>query len=354
MAESRLWILTHAKSTKGEKTMNSIKALCKSRIGNAFWIGLFLFAWALVVSVPVNAAGDFNDDSSDDLILGESSALLANSDPDGDGVPDIDDNCTQTFNPSQTDADGDGFGNACDPDLNNNCVVNVADLGLLRSAFFSADPVADFNGDGDVNVLDLGVMKLFFFEPPGPSGLATACDPTGPAAENIVALHNRRSPQYDKHCASCHADIHTGQSLDPMIPDAHVAMLPFAPGRTNSDKQCAWCHRSVDLVQAAGSAFTLENNLRKRVDARTCTLCHGPAGPGKQFYQVSLPALQLDGTELYDLFCSGCHRVLADSQVTGDSAAEIQEKIDGNEGGMGPLGVLSADQIQAIAAALAQ
>ena len=56
---------------------------------------------------------------------------------------------------------------------------------------------------------------------------------------------------------------------------------------------------------------------------------------------------------LYNLACSACHNDLANSEVGGESAAEIQEKIDDDEGGMGPLAVLSAQEIQAIAAALA-
>ena len=39
--------------------------------------------------------------------------------PDLDGAMDATDNCLETPNPGQLDADGDGFGNACDADLNN-------------------------------------------------------------------------------------------------------------------------------------------------------------------------------------------------------------------------------------------
>jgi choice-of-anchor B domain-containing protein len=95
-------------------------------------------------------------------------------DTDGDGVPDEQDNCTLVANPDQRDTHGDGYGNICDPDLDNNGTVNFQDLGLLRTAFFTNGPGqdADFNGDNAVNVIDLGVMRQYFFGPPGPSGTA--------------------------------------------------------------------------------------------------------------------------------------------------------------------------------------
>src|SRR5262249_41512083 len=34
---------------------------------------------------------------------------------DSDGVPDAEDNCPELWNPSQTDSDGDGLGDVCDP-----------------------------------------------------------------------------------------------------------------------------------------------------------------------------------------------------------------------------------------------
>ncbi|MEO1575671.1 MAG: thrombospondin type 3 repeat-containing protein, partial [Pseudomonadota bacterium] len=98
--------------------------------------------------------------------------FASGADSDGDGVADAADNCTLIPNADQRDTNGDGFGNACDADLNNDGVVNVVDLGLLRSVFFSADADADLNGDGVVNVVDLGIMRSGFFAPPGPSGVA--------------------------------------------------------------------------------------------------------------------------------------------------------------------------------------
>lgn len=93
-------------------------------------------------------------------------------DTDGDGVADDADNCIEVANPGQQDSNGDGYGNICDPDLNNDGVVNPVDLGLFKSVFFTNDADADFNSDGVVNPLDLGRLKLYFFQPPGPSALA--------------------------------------------------------------------------------------------------------------------------------------------------------------------------------------
>ncbi|MFK8016793.1 MAG: choice-of-anchor Q domain-containing protein [Gammaproteobacteria bacterium] len=100
-------------------------------------------------------------------------ALETGIDADGDGIADSNDNCTLRPNGDQRDTTGDGFGNVCDADLNNDGAVNIVDLGLLRLAFFSTDADADFNGDGIVNSTDLGQMRALFGQPPGPSGLVT-------------------------------------------------------------------------------------------------------------------------------------------------------------------------------------
>ncbi|MGB5354863.1 MAG: thrombospondin type 3 repeat-containing protein, partial [Woeseia sp.] len=116
----------------------------------------------------------------DGVLPGTSVATLApptQGDADGDGVLDISDNCKLIANPAQIDSNGDGYGNACDQDLNNDCVVNAIDLGLLRSVFFTADPDADFNNDGVVNVVDLGALRQAFFTVPGPSSDTAVCAP---------------------------------------------------------------------------------------------------------------------------------------------------------------------------------
>ena len=90
-------------------------------------------------------------------------------DSDSDGVGDDVDNCTLVQNADQFDADNDGHGNACDADLNNDCIVNAIDLGYFKPAFSSSAPVADFNHDGIVDDSDLDILRTLFFQRPGPS-----------------------------------------------------------------------------------------------------------------------------------------------------------------------------------------
>jgi hypothetical protein len=86
-------------------------------------------------------------------------ALGAGAD-DGDRVPDYRDNCPYAFNPRQLDDDGDGCGNGCDADLNNDGVVGGTDVLMFARCHTSRDDripataecwAADFNEDGFVN-----------------------------------------------------------------------------------------------------------------------------------------------------------------------------------------------------------
>jgi ELWxxDGT repeat protein len=81
--------------------------------------------------------------SANDGIHGREPWVLA-LDRDGDGIPTSTDNCPDDANPQQEDADGDGRGDACDPDDDNDGHDDVTDNCRLVP---NADQ-ADRDGDG--------------------------------------------------------------------------------------------------------------------------------------------------------------------------------------------------------------
>ena len=99
-------------------------------------------------------------------------------DMDGDGVPDVIDNCKMLSNasPLDCDTDGDGYGNACDCDYNNDFVCGGPDFGGLVADFGCPDggTGTDQNCDGVVGGPDFGALVSGFGSPPGPSGLSCA------------------------------------------------------------------------------------------------------------------------------------------------------------------------------------
>lgn len=83
------------------------------------------------------------------------------ADTDRDGIADHVDNCPKSTNPTQLDADGDGFGNACDADFNGDRRVDALDEAIIRQAHGSSVgqpaflPAADMDGDGRISALDM-------------------------------------------------------------------------------------------------------------------------------------------------------------------------------------------------------
>ena len=91
---------------------------------------------------------------------------------DADKVLDHRDNCLLVTNANQRDTNGDGFGNICDADLNNDLMVDMSDFSLFRRVFGTADSDADFDGDGSVGMSDFSIFRRLYGSAPGPSGSA--------------------------------------------------------------------------------------------------------------------------------------------------------------------------------------
>ncbi len=87
-------------------------------------------------------------------------------DTDGDGIPDGADNAYLTPNPDQSDADGDGWGDADDCDADNDGQVDRADLNALMNAFGTSSTDAGFAGgydydhNGKVDFADVVTFQL--------------------------------------------------------------------------------------------------------------------------------------------------------------------------------------------------
>jgi hypothetical protein len=104
------------------------------------------------------------------LVLAPLAALAL--DTDGDSINDISDNCSLVANLDQRDTDNDGFGNICDPDFNQNGIVDPADFSLLKSRFGQMGfQDQDLNGNGIVDPVDFSLLKQRLGQPPGPGAV---------------------------------------------------------------------------------------------------------------------------------------------------------------------------------------
>jgi hypothetical protein len=139
-------------------------------------------------------------------------------DSDGDGIADSEDNCPSVANPSQADLDGDGIGDACDPDIDGDGVPNESDqCPFLAALSVRITYYVDEDGDGFGST----AVALCAVQPP--SGFAAQ---PGDCNDSSNAVY----PGAPEVCANLGIDNDCDGDAHDVDPDAPDKVLYYADG----------------------------------------------------------------------------------------------------------------------------
>ena len=170
-------------------------------------------------------------------------------DSDDDGVPDTADNCQMVKNARQQDTDRDGFGDACDPDFNQDGIVGADEVDLVSSCLGvdltgqpvstehtlpSATPVqetlarafecrfADLDSDSVIEQQDIALAQDLVTLRPGPSGTDQGLPLEDPDGDGVVNA-NDACPDTSTDATVVIGDCDTG--VDNIVNDAGCSII---------------------------------------------------------------------------------------------------------------------------------
>jgi len=123
--------------------------------------------------------------------------VYADVDTDNDGIVDSKDNCIDVYNPDQRDTNQDGYGNICDPDLDNDGNITGNDGDVIQ-ALYDLTPEspewnldADLNSDNKIDMSDVIIWSDMYGGGPGPSyGLNADGDGWIDEKDNCPGIYN--------------------------------------------------------------------------------------------------------------------------------------------------------------------
>jgi len=174
-------------------------------------------------------------------------------DADGDGVPDIADNCRDVPNPSQADRDHDGYGDHCDADFNRDGIVDSSEAMLVNNCLgvdltYICHPAVedypddyppcdaakdeavtrcqdrDLDGNRRIDADDVALATALVGKSPGPSGLVDI------QVTNTPPVAVCKDVTVGPRSGSCQADASVdGGSFDPDGDAITVVQIPPGP-----------------------------------------------------------------------------------------------------------------------------